>query len=97
MVINVERGAAIINYHVFVGPYILTLRMLNINDNLTFDKNTSIGTGVSGFIIPLTDGQDHFVAKLVSFNEEIQLMEFNTEGIDWRVSACYSKVKLFLI
>jgi hypothetical protein len=32
--VNVERGAAVITYHVHVGPFVVIVKMLNIDEDL---------------------------------------------------------------
>lgn len=54
VVMNVERGATVVTYDVLLGPYIVTITLLNLSDHV-FDIKESIYHGSFGSIIPLAD------------------------------------------
>lgn len=55
---NAERGASIIDYAVLLGPYIVVVRMLNINER-TFDQFGSyLGKGSFGSVLSLRDERE---------------------------------------
>jgi hypothetical protein len=54
---NVERGAAIITYHVFVGPFMVIVKMLNIDHDTSFNSmEVPLAKGGFGSIVALYDG-----------------------------------------
>lgn len=55
---NAERGASIIDYAVLLGPYIVVVRMLNVNER-TFDQFGSyLGKGSFGSVLSLRDERE---------------------------------------
>jgi hypothetical protein len=55
--VNVERGAAIITYHVFIGTFVICVKVLNINEDLNSSSEiTTLGKGGFGSIIAQNDG-----------------------------------------
>ena len=57
VVTNVEHGAAVVTYDVLLGPYIVTITLLNLSDHV-FDISESICHGSFGNIIPLADEKE---------------------------------------
>lgn len=69
-----KNAAAVITYHVLLGPYVVTVKMLNMNSRI-FDRLTpSMGAGAFGLIVPLSDENESFVAKRIGFTKSIRIM-----------------------
>jgi hypothetical protein len=50
--VNVERGAAVLTYHVFVGPFVVNVKVLNIDKDLNSSSEIiTLGKGGFGSII----------------------------------------------
>jgi dUTPase len=50
--VNVERGAAVLTYHVLVGPFVVIVKVLNIDEDLNNSSEiTTLGKGGFGSII----------------------------------------------
>jgi hypothetical protein len=55
--VNVERGAAVLTYHVFVGPFVVNVKVLNIDEDLINSSEIrTLGNGGFGLIVALNDG-----------------------------------------
>jgi hypothetical protein len=89
---SVERGAAIITYHVFVGPFIVVVKMLNIEDRVNnISEALILGKGVFGSIVAQYDGKEQFVAKRVEFDKKLSLIKSPKDklALDWVLTATY--------
>jgi hypothetical protein len=81
--VNVERDAAVITYHVLVGPYMVTVKVLNTDEDLNNNSEiTTLGKGSFGSIIAQNDGNEQFVAKRIKFQTKLQLVSTPAHKID---------------
>jgi hypothetical protein len=95
---SVERGAAIITYHVIVGPFIIIVKMLNIEDEINNSSASIIlGKGGSGSIVARCDGKEQFVAKRMEFKKKLHLIKATKDQSDWMLTATYSEVEQAVI
>jgi hypothetical protein len=72
--VNVEHGATVLTYHVYIGPFMLIMKVLNIDEDInnSFDV-TTLGKGCFGSIIAQNEGNKQFVAKRIKFQRKPQL------------------------
>jgi serine/threonine protein kinase len=94
---SVERGASLITYDVLLGPYIVGVKMLNIDDHIFQESGQSLGKGSFGSIVPLRDELGELVAKRIKFREKLQLMSKNNNGQEWSVFARFSEVERVIV
>ncbi len=55
---NAERGASIIDYAVLLGPYIVVVRMLNVNERTFGQFGSYLGKGSFGSVLSLRDERE---------------------------------------
>jgi hypothetical protein len=77
----VERGASIITYHVYVGLFNVTVKMLNIDEFMSHEKNNILKRGSFGSIQIVNDGKSEFVAKRIHFTNTLKLMSKQKHGL----------------
>jgi hypothetical protein len=92
--VNVERGAAVLTYHVFVGPFVVNVKVLNIDEDINNNSEiTTLKRGCFGSIIAQNDGNEQFVAKRITFWRKLYLMSTAVDEIDWVLTGTYSEVR----
>jgi hypothetical protein len=88
--VNVERGAAVVTYHVYVGPFIVNVKVLNIDEDLNDNSQViTLGKGAYGSIIAQNEGNEQFVAKRIKFSRNLQMMSAYVDEIGWVISGTY--------
>jgi hypothetical protein len=92
--VNVERGAAVLTYHVFVGPFVVIVKVLNIDEDLNNSSEIiTLKKGSFGSIIAENDGNEQFVVKRIKFRKKLHLMRTPVDEIDWVLTGTYSEVR----
>lgn len=83
VVLSIRDDALTVNYQVLTGPFIVNVKMLNL-ENKMFDHLTKrINNGAFGSIIPLSDEGGKFVAKRIKFDESTLMAK--AKGAAWKV------------
>jgi hypothetical protein len=92
--VNVERGAAVITHHVFTGPFVVNVKVLNINKDLNNSPEiTTLGEEGFGSIIVQNDGNEQFVANRFKFQTKLQLMSRLVNKINWVITRTYLEIR----
>jgi hypothetical protein len=96
--VNVERDVAVLTYHVFVGPFVVNVKMLNIDEDLyNSSEMATLKKGNFGSIIAQNGGNEQFVAKRIKFRRELHLMSTSVNEIGWVITGTYTEVRDALI
>lgn len=92
---NVERGGAVVTFFVTVGPFILELRMLNLDVKCEMNEKSAVGKGASGFVVPFQDNSRELVAKRIKFLYPIPIIPKGENN--WIVTANFTEVRSVLL
>lgn len=63
--VGIHHGAAVVVYNVALGPYVVNIRMLNMNSKESHTLAGLLDQGSFGKIVALADEHGEFVCKRV--------------------------------
>lgn len=94
---KIEHRGAVITYRVLLGPFAVSILMLNVDARATSLSKRILYSGHTVTIFEIsTQNGGSYVCKRLSFNRDENVLSMAADGINWAVPGNFSDLENFL-